>query len=304
MAYRAGAEVEDMEFVQFHPTSLFDSKGFLISEAVRGHGGILRNHLGEAFMAQVHPRKDLAPRDIVARAIDQQMKDHNLDHVFLDITHLKEKDLKFHFPNIFRKCLEHGVNIAKQPIPVVPAAHYFCGGVKVNEHSESSIPGLFAVGETSCTGVHGANRLASNSLLESVVFSILAVKQAEKYLNQDSPPSSINPQKSLQLGNDKWNYKIRDVQKILWKKVGIVRSNASLLEAQKLLENIVTECEEAWLTDKASLNLAHCRNIAMCGKMVIQAAIHRKESRGLHYSLDYPETLESEKHHYAFAKSL
>jgi L-aspartate oxidase len=232
------------------------------------------------------------------------MKDHNLDHVFLDITHLKEKDLKFHFPNIFRKCLEHGINIAKQPIPVVPAAHYFCGGVKVNEHSESSIPGLFAVGETSCTGVHGANRLASNSLLESVVFSILAVKQAEKYLNQERPPSSPNSLKPLQLGNDKWNYKIREVQKILWKKVGIVRSNASLLEAQKLVENIVTECEEAWLTDKASLNLAHCRNIALCGKMVIQAAIHRKESRGLHHSLDYPETLESEKQHYAFAKSL
>ena len=296
MAFRAGAPTEDMEFMQFHPTSLAHPQAdcFLISEAVRGHGGILRNHRGEAFMEGEHPLKDLAPRDIVARAIDRQMKKHHLEHVWLDVTHLDEKELRFHFPNIFRKCREFGIRIEKQTIPVVPAAHYLCGGVKVNTSSESEIPGLFVCGEASCTGVHGANRLASNSLLESVVFSLRAAEAARAYLPLPHPAypqeESYPPFGEIQ---GRWHNLEEQLRSTMWRKVGIVRTEPGLAEARREIDIIHREVEIAWNSgNPLDIQMVRLRNLTLVAGILIQSAQNRKESRGLHWFSDWPNTSE------------
>lgn len=303
MAFRAGAELEDMEFMQFHPTSLFDKRGgsFLISEAVRGHGGILRNHLGEAFMSQEHPLKDLAPRDIVARAIHQQLKTHNINHVYLDVTHIEEKELKFHFPNIFRKCQELGINISKNMIPVVPAAHYMCGGIKVNTHSESSIRGLYACGEASCTGVHGANRLASNSLLESVVFSQRAWLDSKKYLNDTIPKFQFKAPQTKGADFDNWVKRIQDLQRLMWTHVGIVRNTEELTTALAQVNTWRLDTSDNIKVPLEDLEKFQTyKNLLDCAIAMINGAISRKESRGLHFSTDYPETKKREAKHRAW----
>lgn len=300
MAFRAGAELEDMEFMQFHPTSLFNKKGgsFLISEAVRGHGGILRNHLGEAFMEKEHPLKDLAPRDIVARAIHRQLKTHNINHVYLDVTHLPRKELKFHFPNIFRKCEELGIDISKNRIPVVPAAHYMCGGIKVNTHSESSIKGLYACGEASCTGVHGANRLASNSLLESVVFSQRAWKDSAKYLHDEFPQFHFKAPHTKKPSFDNWTKRIKDLKQLMWTHVGILRNTEELQTALGQIHNWRLDTRENIKVPLEDLEQFQTyKNMLDCALAMIHGALSRKESRGLHYTSDYPQTLKKEAKH-------
>lgn len=304
MALRAGAQLEDMEFMQFHPTSIYTKEGdsFLISEAVRGHGGILRNHLGNAFMKEEHPLKDLAPRDIVARAIHRQMKIHKINHVYLDVTHLSRKELKYHFPNIFKKCESLGIDISKYQIPVVPAAHYMCGGIKVDTHSESSIHGLYACGEASCTGVHGANRLASNSLLESVVFSSRAYQDAQKYIDDKIPKISSPTSHSQKPKVDNWQRRIEKLQKLMWTHVGILRNTQEL---ELALEQIIL-----WRCDTSEdirVELDHLelfqtyKNLLDCGLAMVHGALKRKESRGLHFNTDYPCSQSKELKHYSWS---
>ena len=293
MAWRAGADCADMEFMQFHPTSLAipGADNFLISEAVRGHGGILRNQLGEAFMANEHPRKDLAPRDIVARAIDRQMRLHGLDNVWLDVTHIGDRDLRFFFPNIYRECRKYGVEIEKTPIPVVPAAHYMCGGVMVDTNSETSIPGLYACGETSCTGVHGANRLASNSLLESVVFALRAAEDAKRYLAMPAPKApEARPLRRFSPMGAEWKDEELELRTLMWKKVGIVRNDADLADAALEIEALRTRVDIAWKSSPViNLRLSRLRNLSQVAALLVEAARLRHESRGLHYSTDWPE---------------
>ncbi len=293
MAYRAGAAVCDMEFMQFHPTSLAlpGADNFLISEAVRGHGGILRNHLGEAFMENEHPLKNLAPRDIVARAIDRQMKMYDLPHVWLDVTHISDRDLRFYFPNIYKKCRSFGLKIEHEQIPVVPAAHYTCGGVFVDTESHSTIPGLYVCGETSCTGVHGANRLASNSLLESVVFSLRAAEDAKQWLNSPfpSPPPSAEQRRFSPIESD-WKGEENELRTLMWKMVGIVRNDADLAEAALEIEALRTRVEIAWNSSTLpTISLLQLRNLIQTSALLVEAARRRKESRGLHYSVDWPD---------------
>ncbi len=291
MAYRIGAELQDLEFMQFHPTSLYAPqlrKTFLISEAVRGFGGILKNHKGKEFMNDVHPLRSLAPRDIVARAILREMQLTGKDYMYLDVTHRKAKDIKTHFPNIYAKCLECKIDIAKDWIPVVPAAHYMCGGVLVDSFSRTTINGLYACGEVSATGVHGANRLASNSLLESVVFALRACKDIEKNcLNPDFKLSTLNSQ--LSTTRDVRKLK-KEVQTIMWEHCGIVRSMDGLkigLEKLKKLEKGAT---------------FEFRNFLESAKLVMESALKRKESRGLQCLTDYPEKNPKYLKHYTIKR--
>ncbi|CAN5316150.1 L-aspartate oxidase [soil metagenome] len=295
MVYRAKGKVENMEFMQFHPTSLYNPgarPSFLITEAMRGHGGILRTRDGKEFMQKYDERKSLAPRDIVARAIDNEMKISGDDFVYLDCTHLEAEDLKKHFPNIYEKCLTIGIDFTKDFIPVVPAAHYLCGGIKVDKKGRSSIDNLYAVGECSCTGLHGANRLASNSLLEAVVFSHEA--------GEDAISNFQNIE--FQKGIPDWNIEgtdapeemvliiqsLREVQSIMSSYVGIVRSDLRLLRAHDRLEILWKENEELYKKITLSLQVCELRNIINVAYIIIKQARERKESRGLHYSLDYP----------------
>jgi L-aspartate oxidase len=300
MVYRAKGVIENMEFVQFHPTSLYnpgESPSFLISEAMRGYGGILRNQMGEKFMNKYDPRGSLAPRDVVARAIDNEMKIHGHDFVYLDNTHMSGKELKEHFPNITEKCASLGIDIAKDRIPVVPAAHYMCGGVKVDLDGQTWIKRLYAVGEVSSTGLHGANRLASNSLIEAIVYAnraaTHAVQHVPEYELADRIPDwddagTSHPEEMVLITQN-----LKELKQIMSNYVGIVRSDLRLERATARLEIIYRETEELYRKSKVSPRICELRNLINVGYLVIKMAQARKESRGLHYNLDYPKRLEN-----------
>ncbi len=295
MVYRAKGTVKDMEFIQFHPTALYhpgDRPSFLITEAMRGYGAVLRNLRGEEFMHKYDPRLSLAPRDIVARAIDSEMKLHGDDHVYLDVTHKDAEETRKHFPNIYAKCLSLGIDITKDYIPVAPAAHYLCGGIKVDINGESSIKRLYAVGECSCTGLHGGNRLASNSLIEAVVYADAAAKHASACapgyeLREDVPDwndeGTCHPEEMVLITQS-----IKEVGQIMSAYVGIVRSNLRLDRAWNRLDILYEETERLFKCSKASREICELRNIINVGYLIMRQAKERKESRGLHYTLDYP----------------
>lgn len=298
MAYRAGVEVANLEFIQFHPTALYSQTGerFLISEAVRGEGAILRNGKGEAFMEKYDPRKDLAPRDIVARAIDSEMKRLGTPHVWLDITHRSAEELRNRFPQIYEHCLEKGIDISKDYMPVVPAAHYMCGGVLTKLDASTSIKGLYACGEVACTGLHGANRLASNSLLEAVVLANNASIAVDEYLKSaDSREQDVplwkdgdmrDPDERVVL-----QHNMGELQRTMWDYVGIVRSTKRLERALNRLENLHREIDEYYWNFKIEPALIELRNEVQVAILIIRSALSRHESRGLHCTLDYPEKL-------------
>ncbi len=295
MVYRAKGTVKDMEFIQFHPTALYhpgDRPSFLITEAMRGYGAVLRNLKGEEFMHKYDPRLSLAPRDIVARAIDSEMKQNGDDHVYLDVTHKDPEETRRHFPNIYRKCLSLGIDITKDYIPVAPAAHYLCGGIKVDGNGESSIKRLYAVGECSCTGLHGGNRLASNSLIEAVVYADAAARHASQMIDHyafrtDVPAwndeGTRHPEEMVLITQS-----IKEVNQIMGTYVGIVRSDLRLDRAWNRLDILYEETEKLFKCSKASREICELRNIINVGYLIMRQAKERKESRGLHYTLDYP----------------
>ncbi|MDE7376205.1 MAG: L-aspartate oxidase [Muribaculaceae bacterium] len=297
MVYRAKGTVKDMEFIQFHPTALYhpgDRPAFLITEAMRGYGAVLRDIKGQEFMHKYDPRLSLAPRDIVARAIDSEMKLSGSDHVYLDVTHKDPEETKRHFPNIYKKCLEMGIDITKDYIPVAPAAHYLCGGIKVDTNGESSIKHLYALGECSCTGLHGGNRLASNSLIEAVVYADAAAKHAReaiKHVNlrTDVPDwndeGTTHPEEMVLITQS-----MREVNQIMGTYVGIVRSNLRLDRAWNRLDILYHETERLFKRSKASREICELRNIINVGYLIMRQAKERHESRGLHYSIDYPHS--------------
>jgi L-aspartate oxidase len=294
-AWRAGCQVQNMEFIQFHPTCLYHphAKSFLISEAVRGEGGILRLPNGERFMPAHDARAELAPRDVVARAIDYEMKKHGLDCVYLDISHQSAEFLHEHFPNILQRCAELGIDITQQPIPVVPAAHYTCGGVLTDLAGRTDVPGLYAVGETACTGLHGANRLASNSLVECMVFA-----KAAAHAISTTPigaPSALAAWDDSQVSDaneavvisHNWD----ELRRFMWNYVGIVRTNKRLERAAHRIALLQTEVQEYYANFHVSRDLLELRNLLQVADLIVRSARTRRESRGLHYSLDYPDTL-------------
>lgn len=295
MVYRAKGTVKDMEFIQFHPTALYhpgDRPSFLITEAMRGYGAVLRDINGEEFMHKYDSRLSLAPRDIVARAIDSEMKKSGSDHVYLDVTHKDPEETKKHFPNIYKKCLSLGIDITKDYIPVAPAAHYLCGGIKVDTNGESSIKHLYAIGECSCTGLHGGNRLASNSLIEAIVYADAAAshsREAIKHINirEDVPQwndeGTRHPEEMVLITQS-----IKEVNQIMETYVGIVRSDLRLDRAWNRLDILYQETEQLFKTSKVSRDICELRNLINVGYLIMRQAKERKESRGLHYTLDYP----------------
>lgn len=295
MAYRAKGKVRNMEFIQFHPTALYnpgESPSFLISEAVRGIGGILKTKEGEEFMENYDPRKSLAPRDIVARAIDAEMKKSGDDFVFLDVRHVSKQVILTHFPNIYAKCLSIGIDMSKDMIPVVPAAHYMCGGILVDHHGNSSIKNLYACGECASTGLHGANRLASNSLLEALVFAGRSFEDAMTKFHlieyQDHVPE-WNDKGTQALHEDILvSHNVRELQRIMSDYVGIVRSDFRLERALRRLQLLYDETESFYKTTAVSIQLSELRNLIQVSYLVIKSAMLRKESRGLHYNTDHP----------------
>jgi L-aspartate oxidase len=312
MVYRAKGRIENMEFIQFHPTALYEpgvtGQSFLISEAVRGDGGILRNKNGEAFMERYDPRKDLAPRDIVARAIDSEMKITGTEHVYLDVTHIPTDKFIEHFPNIYEKCRSIGIDVATQYIPVAPAAHYSCGGIKTDEWGRTSIKNLYAAGECASTGLHGANRLASNSLLEAMVFAHRSfVDAAEKIKSTEVSSSSPSigggeGEASREEAIPDWKatgttqpkemilitQSLKELQQVMSDYVGIVRTNIRLERAAKRLDLLWEETESLYQTTALSPQLCELRNMITVGYLIVKCAQFRKESRGLHFNTDYP----------------
>ena len=295
MVYRAKGRIENMEFIQFHPTALFEpgvSPSFLITEAVRGDGGILRNKNGEAFMEKYDTRKDLAPRDIVARAIDNEMKKAGTEHVYLDCRHMNKENFIEHFPNIYRKCLSIGIDVSEHLIPVAPAAHYSCGGIKTDEWARTSIKNLYACGECASTGLHGANRLASNSLLEALVFSHRCYLDSVSHVNNNEFQKNIpdwnaggtsEPKEMILITQS-----LKELQLLMSDYVGIVRTNVRLQRAMKRLDLLHEEIEALYETTVLSPQLCEVRNLITIGYLIVKEAQFRRESRGLHFNTDYP----------------
>lgn len=300
MVYRAKGRIENMEFIQFHPTALYEpgvrGQSFLITEAVRGDGGILRNHLGEAFMEKYDPRKDLAPRDIVARAIDNEMKINGTEHVYLDCRHMGREKFTEHFPNIYEKCLSIGIDITKDMIPVAPAAHYSCGGIKTDEWGRTSIRNLYAAGECASTGLHGANRLASNSLLEAMVFAHRAYVDSMKQLNNPSSAlkqSAVIPDWKADGTNVPKEMilitqSLKELKLLMSDYVGIVRNNERLKRANRRLDLLHEETEALYEKTIVSPQLCELRNMITVAYLIVKSAEFRHESRGLHFNTDFP----------------
>ncbi|WP_028006811.1 L-aspartate oxidase [Solimonas flava] len=306
MAWRAGCRIANMEFMQFHPTTLFhrDARNFLISEALRGEGALLRlvnpdGSAGERFMPRFDPRAELAPRDIVARAIDHEMKRLGLRHVYLDITHKPASFILHHFPSIHAHCLSLGIDICKQPIPVVPSAHFTCGGVLTDLSARTDIDGLYAVGEVACTGLHGANRLASNSLLECLVFGKAAADDLIATLPQREMPQNLRPWDESRVTDSDEDVVVShnwlELRTFMWDYVGIVRTTKRLQRAQHRVEMLTREIQEYYGNYRVSADLIELRNLVTCADLIVRSALARKESRGLHYTLDYPQTLTEAK---------
>ena len=310
MAYRARAAIANMEFIQFHPTALylpgadFGGRAFLITEAVRGDGGFLLNRAGERFMHAYDARAELAPRDIVARAIDDQMKKRGEEHVWLDISHKPKEEILAHFPNIHETLLKYGIDMTQGPIPVVPAAHYTCGGVVVDEHARTSIAGLVACGEVTCTGLHGANRLASNSLLEALVFAERAVEPAIAYaagadwngaIPEWDESNTENPQEWVLISHNR-----QELRRVMGDYVGIVRSMLRLERAARRIDLLYRETEDFYQRTKLSAGLCELRNLVVVAHLIVASARRRRESRGLHYMTDFPETDPAQAHDTVF----
>jgi len=299
MAYRAGVEIRNMEFIQFHPTALYSLTGerFLISEAVRGEGAVLRNAAGEAFMRGYHELADLAPRDIVARAIDSEMKKSGAPHVWLDITHRNEAFLKERFPQIYQTCRKLGINISKDMIPVVPAAHYTCGGVATNLSAETKLPGLYACGEVACTGLHGANRLASNSLLEAVVMAHRGAESVSRYLKAKSAVPKVRIPDWVDLGGGDVDERVvivhnwDELRRTMWDYVSIMRTTKRLERARTRIAYLTKEIHDYYWNFSVDPRLLELRNLAQIAELIVECALQRKESRGLHAITDYPKKL-------------
>ncbi len=304
MGYRAGAAVANLEFVQFHPTCLFHpkAKNFLLSETVRGEGGILRDARGRAFMADYSPLKELACRDVVARAIDREMKKSGDDSVFLDISHKDSDFVRSRFPHLYSRCLEFGFDMTREPLPVVPAAHYMCGGVVTDIFAQTNIRNLFAIGEAACTGLHGANRLASNSLLEALVYAHQGAQKAVEQLEANGAEASFEQIPDIPAWEDTgtmdsdeaiviahtWD----EIRRLMWNYVGIVRSDKRLARARRRISIIQEEIQEYYWNFKVTRDLIELRNIAIVAELIVRCARHRKESRGLHFNIAYPEKRE------------
>jgi len=296
MAYRAGGKIANLEFMQFHPTTLYSpgNKPFLISEAVRGAGGILKNSEGKDFVKDYDPRGSLAPRDVVARAIDRELKRSGKPCVYLDLSGIKKEDIKRNFPHIYKTCLSYKIDITKEMIPVVPSAHYMCGGVVTDLRGRTSIERLYASGEVACTGLHGANRLASNSLLEALVFSNRAAREVRLQIKNipDEFPEVLPWDDSGTFNHEEWiliSHDKAEIQRLMWDYVGIVRSDFRLRRAERRIKLIVKEVEEFYKKTKVTEQLLELRNLSTVAELLIRFALKRKESRGLHYTTDFPE---------------